>query len=407
MMNRHPVPSLDACLSELSREEQHIVTQATMEHQANVRSRHACYPRCFSCKYFGHIARDCPKKFYNYCKKQGHIISACPIRPERKQGTAYHASISASSSAKLPTASSVVPIPVPTDQVSGKMIAKGPKVGRLFPLHVFPSTIIPSFRLLSFACNVVGSGHKMWHRRLGHPNSDAMEHECWQNSMQAKLQALGENHTWDIVPCPPTIKPIGIKWVFSVKLRSDGSLDLYKARLVALAIAASQSWQLHQMDVKNDFLHGDLQEEIYMKLPSGMANSYPHDVCSPTCGLFFLVGSSLQLVAYSDADWVRCPNTLDLLRVGELRFPQTTSTPLHVDNTSAIQIATNPLFHERTKHIEVDCHSIRDTLESRVISLPHISSDLQVADIFTKALTRQRHLFLVGKLLLVDFPSSI
>ncbi|KAF5458142.1 hypothetical protein F2P56_022197 [Juglans regia] len=127
-----------------------------------------------------------------------------------------------------------------------------------------------------------------------------MEHKCWQNAMQIELQALEENHTWDIVPCPPTIKPIGSKWVFSVKLRFDGSLDRYKANLVALgnkqeygidyeetfahvakmttartilAIAASQSWQLHQMDVKNVFLHGDLQEEIYMKLPSGMTTS--------------------------------------------------------------------------------------------------------------------------------------
>ena len=91
----------------------------------------------------------------------------------------------------------------------------------------------------------------------------------------------------------------------------------------------------------------------------------------------------------------------------ELGFPQTTSTPLHADNTCAIQIVTNPVFHERTKHIKVDCHSIRDTLESRVISLPHISSNLQVADIFTKALTQQRHQFLVSKLLLVDLPTSI
>ena len=54
------------------------------------------------------------------------------------------------------------------------MIAKGPKVGRLFPLHVSPSTFIPTFPLLSFACNVVGSGNKMWHRHLGHPNSDVL-----------------------------------------------------------------------------------------------------------------------------------------------------------------------------------------------------------------------------------------
>jgi hypothetical protein len=86
LMNRHPVPSLDACLSELLREEQRIVTQAAMEHRANVsapvsvayaaqgrnKSRDMHAIQCFSCKAFGHIARDCPKKFCNYCKKQGH-----------------------------------------------------------------------------------------------------------------------------------------------------------------------------------------------------------------------------------------------------------------------------------------------------------------------------------------------
>jgi len=135
--------------------------------------------------------------------------------------------------------------------------------------------------------------------------TQAMEHECWKQTMQEELQALQENHTWDIVPCPPTVKPIGSKWVFSIKLLFNGSLDHYKARLVALgnkhecrvdyeetfapvakmttvrtilAIVASKSWPLHQMDVKNVFLHGDLKEEIYMKLPSGMTTSSPNDV---------------------------------------------------------------------------------------------------------------------------------
>jgi len=127
-MNRAPVPSLDACLSELLREEHRQLTQASMEHHTPVsapipvayvaqgrnKGRDMRVVQCFSCKAFGHIARDFPQKFCNNCKKQGHIISACPIRPERKQGTAYHASAGAFSSAALPTASPVVPIPAST-----------------------------------------------------------------------------------------------------------------------------------------------------------------------------------------------------------------------------------------------------------------------------------------------------
>ncbi|KAF2297234.1 hypothetical protein GH714_019739 [Hevea brasiliensis] len=56
--------------------------------------------------------------------------------------------------------------------------------------------------------------------------------------------------------------------------------------------------------------------------------------------------------------------------LAEIGFPQSTPTPLYADNTSGIQIATNPVFHERTKHIEVDCHSIREAVNTGVISLP-------------------------------------
>ena len=88
--------------------------------------------------------------------------------------------------------------------------------------------------------------------------------------------------------------------------------------------------------------------------------------------------------------------------LSELGFSQTQPTPLHADNTSAIRITENPVFHERTKHIEVDCHFIRDEYDRKVITLPHISTEFQLADIFTKGLPRPRHEFLVRKLLLVD-----
>ncbi|RVW99580.1 Copia protein [Vitis vinifera] len=100
-------------------------------------------------------------------------------------------------------------------------------------------------------------------------------------------------------------------------------------------------------------------------------------------------------LAYSKIIWLR-----GLLV--KLDFFETDPTPLHADNTSTIQITTNPVYHERTKHIEVDCHSIRATFEAHVITLPHISTDLQVADIFTKALPRHRHCLLSSKLMLVD-----
>ena len=142
-----------------------------------------------------------------------------------------------------------------------------------------------------------------------------MEHECWQNAMESELQARDENHTWDIVSCPPNVKPIGSKWVYTLKLKSDGSLDRYKAQLVGLgnkqeygldyeetfapvakmtivrtilAIASSKSWPLHQMDVRNAFLHEDLQEEIYMKLPIDMSMTASHEVCKLRRSLYGL-----------------------------------------------------------------------------------------------------------------------
>lgn len=136
----------------------------------------------------------------------------------------------------------------------------------------------------------------------------AMEHECWRKAIETEPLALEENQTWDVVPCPSSV-------VFSIKRRSDGSINRYKARLVALGnkqeygldydenfapvakmttvrtiltFAASQSWPLHQMDVKNAFLHGDLKEDVYLKLPFGMSTSSSNDACKLKRSLYGL-----------------------------------------------------------------------------------------------------------------------
>ncbi|KAL5563525.1 hypothetical protein UlMin_033272 [Ulmus minor] len=93
--------------------------------------------------------------------------------------------------------------------------------------------------------------------------------------MEAEIQALETNHTWSMVPLPPGHRPIGCKWVYKIKYNSNDYTETFAlvAKLTTLrcllALASIRGWNLHQMDVQNAFLHGDLTEEVYMQPPPG------------------------------------------------------------------------------------------------------------------------------------------
>ena len=144
----------------------------------------------------------------------------------------------------------------------------------------------------------------------------ALADKNWKHAMDTEFDALHKNKTWHLVPPQKNRNVIDCKWVYKIKRRSDGTIDRYKARLVAkgfkqryginyedtfspvvkaatirlvLSLAMSRSWCLRQLDVTNAFLHGHLEEEVYMKQPPGYEDkTKPHYLCKLDKALYGL-----------------------------------------------------------------------------------------------------------------------
>ncbi|RVW80446.1 Retrovirus-related Pol polyprotein from transposon RE1 [Vitis vinifera] len=371
------------------------------------------------------------------------------------------------------------------------------------------------------------------------PNSvqEALANPRWKAAMNEEMKSLQKNETWELVECPPGKKPVGCRWIYTVKYKADGSIERFKARLVAkwytqtygidytetfapvakinivrllLSLAANLDWPLQQFDVKNVFLHGELSEEqsprawfgrftksmrafgyrqsisdhtLFLKKQHGKITTlivYVDDMivtgndpeerkalqnylsrefemkdlgplkyflgievsrssegiflsqrkyaldllqetgmsgCQPvdtpieevddkwsTSGYFTFVGGNLvtwkskkqNVVARSSAEAEFRGMALGLCEVLWLRlllqdlgYLSRQPIRLFCDNKAACDIAHNPIQHDRTKHVEVDRFFIKEKLDDKIVELPKIRSKDQLADILTKAVSRQ------------------
>ncbi|KAL2228698.1 UNVERIFIED_CONTAM: Retrovirus-related Pol polyprotein from transposon RE1, partial [Sesamum indicum] len=206
-----------------------------------------------------------------------------------------------------------------------------------------------------------------------------------------------------------------------------------------------------------DICHGTQQLSQYMQFPcKAHWNAALHLVrylkTTMNRGLQLNTDDSFELKAFCDVDWASCKDSRKSLTrycvflggsfiswktkkqttvsrsSGEVEYRSmgtTTCEPIWIfnllqdfkiipptpikfycDNQAALYITANPIFHERTKHIEIDCHMVREKYKQGFINPMHISSKVQSADVFTKTIPGSGFMFLISKLNLVSISTS-
>ena len=130
--------------------------------------------------------------------------------------------------------------------------------------------------------------------------NQAKDKPRWVEAMDKEIAALEANDTWELTNLLKGKEEISSKWIFKIKFRPDGTIERYKARFVVrgfhqvkdkdykhtfspvaklstvrilVALATQKKWPLHQLDINNAFLHGFLDEEVYIMPPEGYSQA--------------------------------------------------------------------------------------------------------------------------------------
>ncbi|GKU86297.1 hypothetical protein SLEP1_g837 [Rubroshorea leprosula] len=222
--------------------------------------------------------------------------------------------------------------------------------------------------------------------------SQALKDFHWRQAMPEEFNALIRQGTWEPIPYHPNQHVLGYKWIFRIKRGKYGSIERYKAHLVAKGFHQRADWA-RDCDTC-------LSTTGYIVFLGGNPLSWrvakQHAVARSSTEVEYraLAASSFELF------WVS--HLLD-----ELSIPITDPPALYCDNVSATYLSGNPVLHSRMKHITVDLHFVCDLVDKKVLRVSHIASIDQLADWFTKPFHSTRFICLLDKIGVADVTSIL
>ncbi|GJT30402.1 ribonuclease H-like domain, reverse transcriptase, RNA-dependent DNA polymerase [Tanacetum coccineum] len=204
---------------------------------------------------------------------------------------------------------------------------------------------------------------------------EASNDQRWIKAMKVELDSINRNNTWKLTTLPKGRKAIGLKWVFKTKKDANGNIIKHKARLVSkgytqehgidfeevsapvarmetvrllLTIAANNKWEVHHLDVKSAFLHGDLKEEVYVTQPEGFIKREDN-------GKVYRLIKALYGLRQAPRAWnIKLDNTLKSLDFKKCALEQAIYTKTSRDLTLLIGVYVDDLIITGTPKKEID-----------------------------------------------------
>ncbi|GKA07765.1 retrovirus-related pol polyprotein from transposon TNT 1-94 [Tanacetum coccineum] len=270
---------------------------------------------------------------------------------------------------------------------------------------------------------------------------EAMLDHSWIESMQDELNQFKRLDVWELVECPVGRNIITVKWIWKNKTDAENTVIRNKSRLVAkgyrqeegiyfeesfspvarldsvrifVAYAAHKNFTIFQMDVKTTFLNGPLKEEVFVRQPDGFVDpEFPNHVYrlkkalygvkqAPRAWVWSSKKQDCTAMSSVEAEYVSlsaCCAQVIWMRTQLLDYGfHFNKISIYYDSKSVIAISCNPVQHSRTKHINIRYYFIKEHVEKGTIELYFVGTEYQLADLFTKALPKERFEFLVHKI---------